>query len=97
MTLKAGTQATEGSQLTDREIATAGQDAVEHRADVAVGEEKHILAIAVHAEVGGVDLHLIEVKRSDDVGSAQRTAWMSRLAAMHHTDDVAAHLRGNPF
>ena len=97
MALKTGAKTTEGSQLANGEIATTRQDAVEHRTDMAVGKEKHILAVAVHAEIGGVDLHLIEIKRCDNVSCAQRTARVARLAAMHHTNDVAAHLSRDSF
>ena len=43
------------------EIASAGHHAVEHRADVAIGEEEHVLAVAFGGEVFGVDLHHVEV------------------------------------
>ena len=95
--MQACTEATECSQLAHREIATPCQDAVEHRADMAVGEEEHILAHAVHAELGGVDLHLVEIQGCDDVCRAQRAARMPRLAPMHHANDIAAHLRGDSF
>ena len=88
---------TEGSEFTYREIAAPRHDAVEHRTDVAVGEEKHVLAVAVHAEIGGVDLHLVEVKGCNNVSCAQRAARMPRLTPMHHADNVAAHLGGGSF
>ena len=97
MALKARAKTAESSQFANGKIATACQDAIKHRADVAVGEEKHVLTVAVHAEVGGVNLHLVEIKGGDDVGCAQRAARMPRLTAMHHTNDVAAHLRGDSF
>ena len=97
MPLQARVETTESGQLADREIATPRQNAVKHRTDVSVREKKHVLALAIHTELGGVDLHLVEIQGSDDVGRSQRPAWMSRLAPMHHADDVAAHLRGNSF
>ncbi len=90
-------EATESAQLAHGEIAASGHDAVEHRADVSVGEEKHVLPCPIHAEMRRIDLHLVEIKGRDNVRRAQRAARVTRLAGMHHADDVAAHLGGYSF
>ena len=70
------------------------QDFKTHGDDI--GKE-HIFTIAIHAEVGGIDLHLVEIEGGNQVGRTQGATRMTGLASMHHTDDIAAHLRGHPF
>jgi hypothetical protein len=97
MSLKSGTKPTERGQFTHGEIASSGQDTIEQRTHVTVGEEKHILFPAVYAELLWVDLHLIKIEGCDDVGGTQRTTGMSGLAAVNHSDDVTSHLRSHSF
>ena len=95
VSLQAGTELTESLQLVDGEIATAGHGAVNHRRDVALRDEKHVLALTAHGEVLGVEIHKVEIHGHKPVGSAERTARMSAFGIGGHSQNVAAHLRRN--
>ena len=41
--------------------------------------------------------HDIEVKGDHIIGAAQGSTWMSTLALVDHTDDVASHLAADAF
>src|SRR5690606_3499400 len=75
MALKPGIYQPEGAELLDGEIAFSGQDAVEDRGDMAVGQEEEVLALAVHVETL-LEFHDFIVQGHKKLGTSQGTARM---------------------
>ena len=95
--LKTRSQATEGGELGHREVTAASEDAIQHRADVTVRKEEHVLTCPIHLEMLRVDLHLVEIQGRHDIGGTERAARMSRLTTMNHSDNITSDLRRNIF
>jgi hypothetical protein len=57
-----------------------------------IGQEKNVLSAAFHRKIRAV-LHQFKIQRHKKIGTAQRAARVPALALMHHTDNVAPHLR----
>ena len=92
MTLEAGAVTAEGGQFSDREIAPAREQAVEHGGNVAGREEELVKAFPVAAPVLRRDVHFFEKQVSEDIRGAHRAARMPRRGRRDHTHDVPPDL-----
>lgn len=93
--LQAGAEEAEGAELADGEVAAAGHGAVDDGGDVALADEEHVLAVAAHGEVLGLEVHDVPVHGHEPVRRAHRAAGMAALGGGGHSQNIAAHLRRN--
>ena len=90
--LKDGVLLAQGSQLLSGEEAPEGQTGIQHRADMALGENK---AVPVRPfGILRVQIQLIEIQRGHQVRRGQRAAGVPRLCGMYHGQDFPADLFG---
>ena len=61
---------------------------------MAIRQKENVFADAIHVETW-LALHDFEIKGGKKIGAAQGAARMAALHFMHHTHNIAAHLRGH--
>lgn len=94
VTLQAGIELAESSQLFHRKVTRAGKYTVPDRRNMPIGEEKEIFSGALHRK-GRIVVENFEVERNHQIGAAQRSARMPRLAAESLADNIPPNLAGN--
>ena len=97
VSLEAGAELAESLKFLDGEETAARHGAIDDGSDVALRDKEHVLAVALHGEVGGVVVEDVELHGSHPVGGAERAAGVAALGGGGHTEYVATHLRGDGF
>jgi hypothetical protein len=90
MPLQVRARPPKGFQIRHREIAAVGQDGIDHRRAVSLGENEPI-ALRPIGPVGIV-LHQMVIQGHNEIRSAEAAADVPRIRLVHHREDAASDL-----
>ena len=81
---------TQGGQFLGIKVAPAGQRRIEHRAGVAVREDKAVPVRPVG--ILRINVHHMKIQCGDHLHGGQRASGMSGFSGVDHRDDILADL-----
>ncbi len=82
----------QGGEIRHGEISSVGQRGVQARGGMPLGEHEAVPVLLLR--VRRVDVHLLEIKISENVRRGQGAAGMTGLCPVHGLNDALAHIIG---